>query len=72
MNILLLVNQFCRRNNFFPTTLYGTKNKITIEYSSSKRREYNKLLKAICNSKVFNNVHCIFDPVNNRILVRGK
>ena len=72
MNILLLVNQFCKHNDFFPTTLYGTKNKITIEYSSSKRREYNKLLKAICNSKVFNNEHCIFDPVNNRILVRGK
>ena len=72
MNILLLVNQFCKHNDFFPTTLYGTKNKITIEYSSSKRREYNKLLKAICNSKVFNHVHCIFDPVNNRILVRGK
>ena len=31
MNILLLVNQFCKHNDFFPTTLYGTKNKITID-----------------------------------------
>ena len=72
MNILLLVNQFCKHNDFFPTTLYGTKNRIIIEYSSSKRREYNKLTTAICNSKVFRNVRTTFDPINNRILVRGK
>ena len=72
MNILLLVNQFCKHNDFFPTTLYGKKNRITIEYSSSKRKEYNKLLKAMCNSRAFKNVHTTFDPINNRILVGGK
>lgn len=70
MNTLTIVNKFCAHNNFMPTELYTTNNGwVAVKYDKTERKEYNRLLTTLSNSKVFklNRVKVIKDPINNQV-----
>ena len=75
MSTLSLVNKFCDHNNFVPTELFTTNNNWVIaKYGEAERREYNRFMSFICNTKSFkrNKVKVILDPVNNRVCFSPK
>jgi len=70
MNTLTIVNKFCAHNNFMPSELYTTNNGwVVVKYDETERKEYNRLLTTLSNSKVFkpNRVKVIKDPINNQV-----
>tara|TARA_R100000742_G_C4161780_1_gene3133 strand:+ start:15 stop:254 length:240 start_codon:yes stop_codon:yes gene_type:complete len=70
MDTLTIVNKFCAHNNFMPTELYTTNNNwVVVKYDETERKEYNRLLTTLSNSKVFkpNKVKVIKDPLNNQV-----
>tara|TARA_R100001443_G_scaffold17872_1_gene28482 strand:+ start:6889 stop:7113 length:225 start_codon:yes stop_codon:yes gene_type:complete len=49
MNILNIVNKFCAHNNFLPTQLFGTKEKVIVKYNRDQKGEFISFIKKLSN-----------------------